>query len=229
MVGSRVVASLLAVAPLAANAHVVRQVIGDYHEMQESALVNKRQADTSKIPRPTFGSIPWGVDIRSCNVPGKVALTFDDGPESFTPDLLDTLKAAGAKATFFVVGSQAAMYPDTVKRAYEDGHQIGSHSWSHQDLEVYADRDSEILKNEAEFLSLFGFFPTYFRPPFTSCGPYCMEALTKWGYHVVSLKKLENWPRSRADSSVFRRTTTWTRRTLRVTTTLPRTPSPRAL
>ena len=64
-----------------------------------------------------------------------VALTFDDGPHpENTPKLLDILKENDAVATFFMVGTNAAEYPDIVKRVYDEGHEIGTHSWDHKDL-----------------------------------------------------------------------------------------------
>lgn len=63
-----------------------------------------------------------------------VAITFDDGPGAYTERLLDGLKARGAKATFFVVGSMASGRMDTVKRMVKEGHQIGNHTYSHANL-----------------------------------------------------------------------------------------------
>ena len=61
-----------------------------------------------------------------------IALTFDDGPhETLTPELLDILKENGAVATFFMLGQNAEKYPDIVKRVYDEGHEIGTHSWNH--------------------------------------------------------------------------------------------------
>ncbi len=63
-----------------------------------------------------------------------IAITFDDGPGTRTPELLDTLKANNAKATFFVVGEMADQRRDTLKREYDEGHEIATHSWTHSDL-----------------------------------------------------------------------------------------------
>lgn len=64
---------------------------------------------------------------------GTVYLTFDDGPVSeITSQILDTLKKYNVKATFFIIGSYAKKNPDMVKRAYDEGHTIGSHSYTHQ-------------------------------------------------------------------------------------------------
>lgn len=67
---------------------------------------------------------------------GKLAaITFDDGPSaSQTPRLLDGLKERGAKATFFVLGQNAQNNLDVIERAYNEGHEIASHTWSHYDL-----------------------------------------------------------------------------------------------
>lgn len=61
----------------------------------------------------------------------KVVLTFDDGPDGLTQGLLDTLKEHQIKATFFIVGQQAAKYRSIVSRIQREGHIIASHSWSH--------------------------------------------------------------------------------------------------
>ncbi|MBC5648688.1 polysaccharide deacetylase family protein [Christensenella tenuis] len=61
-----------------------------------------------------------------------VALTFDDGPNPVkTPELLDILKENDVAATFFVIGNLVEDYPDVVKREYEEGHEIGTHSYTH--------------------------------------------------------------------------------------------------
>lgn len=63
-----------------------------------------------------------------------VALTFDDGPAESTPKILDILAANNAKATFFIVGNRARTYPDILKRTADEGHEIGTHTWSHEKL-----------------------------------------------------------------------------------------------
>lgn len=72
----------------------------------------------------------------SCQVSGPyVAMTFDDGPSAkLTPKLLDMLKARGIKATFYVVGTNAAEYPEIIRRMVDEGHEIGNHSWNHPAL-----------------------------------------------------------------------------------------------
>jgi peptidoglycan/xylan/chitin deacetylase (PgdA/CDA1 family) len=82
--------------------------------------VNKRQS-----------SVPYGVIINDCTVPGTVSLAFDDGPYVYTNQVLDMLDAAGMKATFFVNGQNYDSiynYIPTIQRMYNEGHQVASHT-----------------------------------------------------------------------------------------------------
>lgn len=74
----------------------------------------------------------------------KVAyLTFDDGPTKVaTPIILDILKEENILANFFVIGSRVEEFPNIVKRAYEEGHFIANHSYSHQNTKLYQSRTS---------------------------------------------------------------------------------------
>lgn len=72
-----------------------------------------------------------------------VYLTFDDGPSpNVTPLILDELKKQNIKATFFMLGTNATYYPDLVKRAYEEGHYIANHGYSHKYSEIYQNTDT---------------------------------------------------------------------------------------
>lgn len=62
------------------------------------------------------------------------AITYDDGPGPYTESLLDGLKERGVKATFFMVGTNAARYPSIIERVYREGHQVANHSYSHAQL-----------------------------------------------------------------------------------------------
>ena len=67
--------------------------------------------------------------------PGEVVLTFDDGPSpKDTREVLAALAKECTKATFFVVGEMVALYPEIVKEVAEQGHTIGTHTWSHPNL-----------------------------------------------------------------------------------------------
>lgn len=68
----------------------------------------------------------------------RAFLTFDDGPSTVTPDILDILKKENIKATFFVLGSRVNAMPETVKRIYEEGHYIANHGYSHSYSAIYS-------------------------------------------------------------------------------------------
>lgn len=62
----------------------------------------------------------------------QVAVTFDDGPSSYTSQLLDYLQSRNIRATFFLIGNRIGWYSDTVLRQASEGHEIGYHSYNHQ-------------------------------------------------------------------------------------------------
>ena len=76
----------------------------------------------------------------------KIAyLTFDDGPTSkSTPKILKILSEENVKATFFVIGKHVKQNPELVKQAYNDGHYIANHGYSHNNNKLYSSSDSFI-------------------------------------------------------------------------------------
>lgn len=84
------------------------------------------------VPYVVIGKLGVGT-VRRVASKDSIALTFDDGPDpAHTPAILDTLAAHGARATFFVVGSVAEQHPELVARIRRDGHELGSHSYTHR-------------------------------------------------------------------------------------------------
>lgn len=96
------------------------------------------------------------------------ALTFDDGPSSFTDRLLDCLEANNAKATFFMVGKEIDSFPDEVKRMEALGCELGNHTYSHVDLTTLAPEDmsAEIAGVDEDLVNLVGHGATVLRPPY---------------------------------------------------------------
>ena len=113
-------------------------------EEQENELLTVI-LDTSKIEEKQ-NKIPHLTDVGKekmkniYNSNEKVAyLTFDDGPsKNITPLILDILREQEVKATFFVLGSRAELYPDLVKKEYEEGHFIANHGYSHDYNKIYS-------------------------------------------------------------------------------------------
>lgn len=121
---------------------------------------------------------------------GKVAyLTFDDGPDDKnTPAVLDALKEAGIKATFYVTGAQAEAHPDVLRRIYAEGHAIGNHSYDHRYEKLYPSVDGffrEMEKTDAIIEAILGVRPLILRAPGGRIGhftPAYEPALKAHGY-----------------------------------------------
>ena len=114
-----------------------------------------------------------------------VALTFDDGPGPYTNRLLDALDSRGVKVTFFALGQQVRSYPEVVRRAYDAGHQIASHTYSHKSLTSLstAALDREINNTIAALDDAIGCSNTYMiRPPY---GNYNRTVLSRLGVPAI--------------------------------------------
>ncbi len=95
------------------------------------------------------------------------ALTFDDGPGQFTAHLLDSLQAEGVHATFFVLGQQVRRHPELIQRMLTEGHEVGSHSYSHPNMrKLTPSAQFEQLDKTNQLLRELGADPKYFRPPY---------------------------------------------------------------
>ena len=100
-----------------------------------------------------------------------IALTFDDGPHpKYTNEILDLLNEYDAKATFFVLGKMAELYPDIIKRQWKEGHEIGNHTYSHINPNKVSKEEllDEYNKTQEIIASLTGSTPKLFRPPYGS-------------------------------------------------------------
>ncbi|MEU4778097.1 bifunctional polysaccharide deacetylase/glycosyltransferase family 2 protein [Micromonospora sp. NPDC023633] len=100
-----------------------------------------------------------------------IALTFDDGPDPrWTPQVLDALRRHDARATFFVVGARVNEHPELVRRILAEGHEIGSHSFTHTDLAAAQSwrRDLELSLTRKAVAAATGREVTLLRPPFSS-------------------------------------------------------------
>ncbi|KAJ7935914.1 putative deacetylase [Mycena leptocephala] len=143
--------------------------------------------------------------VTNCVKPGTVALTFvrllllsvfqadtfvqDDGPYKYLSQILDILENAGAKGTFCVNGyNWGCIYDDLyttyLERAFDGGHQVASHTWSHPDLNNLPRPQSElpsILPRHIDdaLHKILGVIPKYFRPPYGNCNMTVLQILTE--------------------------------------------------
>ncbi|HEY2139420.1 MAG TPA: polysaccharide deacetylase family protein, partial [Chthoniobacterales bacterium] len=138
------------------------------------------------VPTPTEPPITFS----SVHVDGPyIALTFDDGPNPIlTPKLLDLLAARHLKATFFVIGQNAADHPEILKRAVREGHEIGNHSWSHPNFGKMSDDAvrREIQKTDDAISAAIGKRPTLLRPPYGSITAHEKKWIhDEFGYRII--------------------------------------------
>lgn len=153
-------------------------------------------ATASAIPTPFLeerqSSPAAGIVYSKCSKPGVFALAFDDGPGQYTEELIRTLNAAGAKATFFFTGTlYGCIYnrAAAVKAAYNSGHQVASHTWTHPqtlDRMSVAQLTTEMQKLETALVNIIGVKPTYMRPPYLKTGGNVPTAMRNLGYRMIT-------------------------------------------
>ncbi|TMB29011.1 MAG: glycosyltransferase, partial [Deltaproteobacteria bacterium] len=113
----------------------------------------------------------WILERKGGKPAGRVAITFDDGPDPvWTPRILDLLKSRGVHAAFFLIGENAQARPDLVRREFAEGHVIGNHTFTHPDLSRVSPLRFEVeLKVTEKLLEwITGRQPKLFRPPYHS-------------------------------------------------------------
>jgi len=117
-----------------------------------------------------------------------VALTFDDGPSpAWTPLILDELKKANIKATFFMLGQHVEKYPEVARRVAQEGHEIGNHTYDHHVLIYYKPEEivKEVKSAEKIIFETTGVLTKYIRPPKAWITAKERKMIEKLGYKVV--------------------------------------------
>lgn len=96
-----------------------------------------------------------------------VALTFDDGPSADTERVLDILAQCDIRATFFMLGRQVELFPQTARRVAESGHEIGNHSYSHPIYLYRGGREisNQLARTQQIIFETVGVKPRIARPP----------------------------------------------------------------
>jgi len=121
------------------------------------------------------------------------ALTFDDGPGPSTPAILDALRDEGVRATFFILGRQAARHPEMVRRIRDEGHQIGSHGYDHGILvwrgPSYVRRQIDRTADAITRAAGPGALSPIFRAPHGFRGPTTWAAVRSAGYRLMGWSK----------------------------------------
>lgn len=119
-----------------------------------------------------------------------VYLTFDDGPSGLTGKVLDILKKSDIKATFFVLGEQAAVRPELIRRIYEEDHAIGNHTYDHEYNKLYQKFQEfwrQVKQTEETIRLITGVRPQLVRAPGGTAGKFdetYFRLLKQGGYQV---------------------------------------------
>ena len=136
-------------------------------------------------PAPTITAPVLPLPVTPDDDGEVVYLTFDDGPHPvYTPRVLDVLARHDARATFFVLGSSAEAHPDIIERMASEGHTVGNHTWSHEDLAgLPRDAfDETVSRTQAVLADL---ATPCLRPPYGSIDAYTREWAASHGLSLM--------------------------------------------
>ena len=135
---------------------------GDRNKVLSAEFEGYRENGLFHVEKGTVITVYGNLTVNNGQV---IYLTFDDGPSrDNTKDIVDILKEYNAKATFFILGNRIREYDDRVRYMFENGHEIGCHSYSHdinRESEgfIYASTDafiSEIERFEEALIDVLG-------------------------------------------------------------------------
>ncbi|MBZ5584851.1 MAG: glycosyltransferase [Acidobacteriia bacterium] len=161
--------------PLSANKTAIHYGDGEVLHITETPREGNRAVskDADGDFHETFGQIPtyWVIEHRGKPSGKRMAITFDDGPDpEWTPRILDALRQRNVRATFFVIGANAARNAGLIKREYDEGHEIGNHSYSHPNIALVSDERARLELNWTQRIieNAVGAATTMFRPPYNA-------------------------------------------------------------
>jgi peptidoglycan/xylan/chitin deacetylase (PgdA/CDA1 family) len=146
--------------------------------------------DTATFPRVGLRSFPQTLPLAD----KELVLTFDDGPfRPTTTRILEALARECVRATFFVIGRNAAAAPDLVRRIAAEGHSVGHHTWSHPNARLITtaaameDIDRGIAADQMALYGTASTVPTtpLFRFPYFESTPEELDLLQSRGIVVV--------------------------------------------
>jgi len=135
-----------------------------------------------------------------------VALTFDDGPtEEYSGKILNIMDFFGYKGTFFYLGSKVQKYPATAKRTLSMKHEIGNHSYNHEDFSQL--KSSQIKKDiglsQSVFKEVLGIYPSLIRPPYGSYKKSQLKNMKPYFKHLVKWNiDPRDWDASKDKTSI---------------------------
>lgn len=160
---------------------IPKEIINQYISEEKLNLLREKTIESEAVIVNDTSKTPSKID---CSKVPCVALTFDDGPSIYTPELLDILKKEDVKATFFVLGKSASVQKNILKRIATEGHNIGNHSYDHKDFRKISESEArkQISLTDEIIKEITGEKPKYFRFPY---GAHTKENLAMVGRPVM--------------------------------------------
>ncbi|HEY2601967.1 MAG TPA: polysaccharide deacetylase family protein [Thermoleophilaceae bacterium] len=113
---------------------------------------------------------------------GRIALTFDDGPDpDATPAVLDALDAIGAQATFFMLGEQLMRHQDIGRDVVGRGHEVALHGFGHEHHEQLSPQQArdDLARGLGALEAATGRRPRWYRPPYGRCSEHSYAACSR--------------------------------------------------
>ncbi|MEV4015501.1 polysaccharide deacetylase family protein [Nonomuraea angiospora] len=176
---------------VAIPAERVRPLLSEFGRRAQDSVREAARRAPIRRPETAPAESPQAVSNRAgtvdCAKAKCVALTFDDGPGPYTAKLLDILRKDGARATFFVVGSNAAAQPELVKRMSAEGHLVGNHTWDHKDLSKQATSriTDSLARTEDAVSAAIGQRPSLARTPYGTANQAVRDVAAELGLALV--------------------------------------------
>ncbi len=145
----------------------------------ETTTVEKKQYTISEAPGPIIEE----KEIEKAIDPNKpmIAITYDDGPSKYTPEILDILKENNSVATFFVLGQSVYRNVESLNRMIAEGNQIGNHTYNHKNITTISDEELyKQVQGTDDLLYIYtGYRPTVMRPPYGSTNEHVNKQISK--------------------------------------------------
>jgi len=154
----------------------------------EDALPDRGTIANTIQPPRAVGCAPAGSSYRLSG-PGRrkrVALTFDDGPSSYTPAVLRILRRFHVHGTFFLIGRQVGPYAGLVRQELAQGHAVGDHTFTHANVSgggSFAAR--EIRRTKLRIREASGYSPCLFRAPYGAVSRPLIELARSQGMLTI--------------------------------------------
>ncbi|MEU4563089.1 polysaccharide deacetylase family protein [Actinoplanes sp. NPDC023936] len=147
-----------------------------------------RQARAAEAAAPRVRTLEVAYSAAAARAKRKtVALTFDDGPSKYTPQVLDILKRNNVKATFCMLGNNVGPYQKTAKRIVREGHRLCNHSRSHPDFTDLSNSAarSQVVWTQKKIKSVTGRSPQVFRFPYGASNSRTRKVVRDQGLRIL--------------------------------------------